>query len=127
MPASVVDASAIGAVAFQEPEAAEVLQRLADDELIAPALLPFELANVAWKKSRRRPETETLVSNQLDRVLRMRFTWVEADHSAVFQLAAQRGVSAYDASYLWVARWSGLRLVTLDRRLEAVARGMGLS
>ena len=36
-------------------------------------------------------------------------------------LAERIGLTAYDASYLWLARRTGAELVTLDRRLAAAA------
>ncbi len=39
----------------------------------------------------------------------------------VVSLALATGLTAYDASYLWLARLLGAELVTLDRRLAAAA------
>jgi uncharacterized protein with PIN domain len=54
MPAKVVDASAIAALLFGEPEADAVAAQLAGSRLVAPGLLPFELANVCLIKSHHR-------------------------------------------------------------------------
>jgi len=43
------------------------------------------------------------------------------DHDDVLDLAARTGLTAYDASYLWLARQLGADLVTLDRQLERAA------
>lgn len=56
MPVKVVDTSAVAAVLFGEPGAAGVARRLAGVQLVAPALLGFELANVCLTKLRRHPE-----------------------------------------------------------------------
>jgi predicted nucleic acid-binding protein len=52
----VVDASALGALLFGEPEGLAVAMPLREAGLIAPALLPFEVANVCLKKMRRHPD-----------------------------------------------------------------------
>ena len=52
---SVVDASAIAAVVFGEAEGEAVQARLSGSRLIAPALLPFELASVCAKKLKHHP------------------------------------------------------------------------
>ena len=52
----VVDASALAALLYGEPEAEAVATRLGDARLVAPVLLGFELANVCLIKSRRHPE-----------------------------------------------------------------------
>ncbi|WP_254065926.1 type II toxin-antitoxin system VapC family toxin [Acidisoma sp. L85] len=50
---------------------------------------------------------------------------VSLDHGAVLELASETGLTAYDASYLWLARQLKAELVTLDRQLahaEATTR-----
>ena len=49
----VVDASALGAIAFGEPEAPALGRYLEDETLIAPTLLDYELTNLAITKVRR--------------------------------------------------------------------------
>ena len=39
------------------------------------------------------------------------------DHDGTLELAATTGLTAYDASYLWLARQLGAELVTLDKQL----------
>ena len=56
MAAKVVDASAVGALLFAESQRDEIADKLLDASLLAPPLLPFELANVCIKKMRRHPE-----------------------------------------------------------------------
>ena len=50
---------------------------------------------------------------------RMEVGIVEVDHGEVLGLAERSGLTAYEASYLWLARRTSYELVTLDRRLEA--------
>ena len=123
----VVDASAVAAVAFVEPEAASVKSRVAGTDLLAPPLLPLELTNIAWKKCRRNPDLADTIEEQLVGALLVPVTLVRIDHRETLQLALLWGLSAYDASYLWVAWRHDSPLVTLDRRLAAVAEEMGLS
>ena len=56
MAVKVIDASALAALLFGEPEAEAVVERLGDARLVAPSLLGFELANVCLIKCRRHPE-----------------------------------------------------------------------
>ena len=42
---------------------------------------------------------------------------VAVDHDGALELAAATGLTAYDASYLWLARKLGAELVTLDKQL----------
>jgi uncharacterized protein with PIN domain len=52
MRAEVVDASAVAALYFGEPEAAAIADRLGDAQLIAPVLIRFEMSNIAFEKDR---------------------------------------------------------------------------
>lgn len=56
MPVKVVDASALAALRFGEPEAESVAERLGDARLVTPASLGFELANVRLIKLRPHPK-----------------------------------------------------------------------
>lgn len=116
-----IDASALGAVAFDEPEAERVLAETDGDELHAPYLLRFELTNVAWKKMRQRPDRAALIAEHLRDALALPVTFVDVDHEAVLQLAVKHKMTAYDASYLWLARHLDAPLVTLDRGLRRLA------
>jgi predicted nucleic acid-binding protein len=48
MSAKVVDASALAALLFGEPQGEHVAARLAEGHLVAPTLLAFELASVLY-------------------------------------------------------------------------------
>ena len=115
----VVDASALAALVFQEPEGDAVRQRLDGAAVFAPELLRFELANTAWKKIRRRPADAAKVLTALSLVLddKSSLIWQDVDARDVVLLAHATGTTAYDASYLWLAGALGADLVTLDDRL----------
>ncbi|MDP2055287.1 MAG: VapC toxin family PIN domain ribonuclease, partial [Acidobacteriota bacterium] len=51
----VVDASAVAAVLFHEPDGATIDAHTEGESLIAPHLIDFELANICWKRIRREP------------------------------------------------------------------------
>ncbi|MCC7044772.1 MAG: type II toxin-antitoxin system VapC family toxin [Acidobacteria bacterium] len=121
----VVDASALAALVFQEPEAASIRDRLDGATVFAPSLLQYELANVAWKKARRHPADAVRILGALSVALDgdWGLTWREVAAADVVMLAAATGLTSYDASYLWLAGMLGADLVTLDARIaEASAR-----
>ena len=117
MPVKVVDASAVAALLFGEPEADAVAAQLADSRLVAPGLLPFELANVCLIKSRRHPEQRAALMAAFQLYDRLSVEEVVVDHHAALELAKTTGLTAYDASYLWLAQQLGAGLVTLDKQL----------
>ena len=118
----VVDASALAALLFGEPEAEAIVERLDGGRLVAPALLDFELANVCLTKIRRQPKQREALRAAFRLAHRLRVETVAVDHVAMLELAESTGLTAYDASYLWLTRALGAELVTLDRKLAAAAR-----
>ncbi len=96
-------------------------ERLTNARLTAPDLIALELANICVTKSRRQPD----LAAKLATSFRLRRHWAiderPVDHDAVLDLAMAIGLTAYDASYLWLARHLGAELVTLDRQLAKAA------
>ena len=115
----VVDASALGALLFGEPRAEEMAARLAGANLVAPALMPFEVANIALVKSRRDPKLRPALLAGFGLLGEMAIDIVAVDHQSTLVLAEETGLTAYDASYLWLAQTLDADLVTLDRALAA--------
>ncbi len=124
MPATVVDASVVAALVFSEPRADEASLLLAGGELYAPTLLGYEMANVALQKSRRSPAMAEAYTIALDRVFRMGIRFLDVPYQEVYDLARETLLSAYDASYVYVARSRGMPLLTFDRRLQEAAGGL---
>jgi predicted nucleic acid-binding protein len=89
--------------------------------LAAPSLLDYELAKICLTKIRRQPSQREALRAALLLVDRLRVETVAVDHAAMPNLAEATGLTAYDASYLWLARSLGGELVTLDRKLAAAS------
>jgi predicted nucleic acid-binding protein len=123
MPVKVVDASALAALLFGEPEAEAIASRLGDARLVAPSLLGFELTNVCLIKSRRHPEQRSSLTAAFGLRARLAVEEVAVDHDGALELALTTGLTAYDASYLWLTRQLGAELVTLDKQLATAAEG----
>src|SRR6476661_9232063 len=124
MPDKVVDASALAAIAFAEPGAEAVIDEIDGHRLHAPTLVVFELMNVAWKRSRKQPAAAALFLEALEVLegLGLRFRGINQEE--VVRLGLTTGLTAYDASYLWLARALDMPLVTLDRKLGAHAKNL---
>ena len=120
----VVDTSAIAAVLFGEPEGEAAVRRFGGARLVAPGLLAFELANVCVTKCGRHPRQREALLTAF--ALRHRFAIEEVavDHVAVVEVALATKLTAYDASYLWLARELGAELVTFDDALERAAAAL---
>jgi len=121
MAVKVVDASALAALLFGEPEGEHVAARLAEEHLVAPPLIAFELASVCLKKLRRHPQQRVALLAGFAMFDRISIENVEIDQSNAIELAETLGLSSYDAAYLWLARALAAELVTLDKRLGRAA------
>jgi len=76
-----------------------------------------QLANIAWKKIRRHPDKHFEITTAISGLPRLQITRVPVPVGEVLSLAIETGLTAYDASYLWLACSRDLELVTLDDRL----------
>jgi predicted nucleic acid-binding protein len=119
---SVVDASAIGAIAFGEPSRAEIAGRLEGRTLVATTLLPHEVANIGRMKVRRLELSaeQATASVRLAAEIPIEMFAVQAED--LLATALSSGLTAYDAAYLGLARALGAELVTLDERLAHAAQ-----
>ena len=117
MAVKVLDASALGALVFGEPEAEAVAETLSDSTLVAPYLLWFEVASIAFKKIARHPVYSKQIREAFRMAEQLEIELLEVDHVEVMELAAKTRLTTYDASYLWLARATADELVTLDKRL----------
>jgi len=121
MPVLVVDASAIAALVHDEPGADEIVERVSDATLVAPRLLPHELDSVCLRKIRAAPRERSRLLAARALADQLQIALLDVDHPGVIELALATGLTAYDASYLWLAGTHGAELVTLDARLERAA------
>ncbi|HEX4157836.1 MAG TPA: type II toxin-antitoxin system VapC family toxin [Rhizomicrobium sp.] len=114
----VIDASAAAAVVFLESKATDIDRRIAGWKLLAPAILTFEMMNVCVKKMRAHPDQRAAILIGFRTYQRAEIELRDVDQPGVIDIADRLKLSAYDASYLWLARHLGAELVTLDARLE---------
>ena len=116
----VADASVVAAIVFREKGADKLLERLDGEALHAPELLKYELANIALSKARAEPDRTPQILSRLAEFFETReIRWHHVDPVDVVLVARATGLTAYDASYLWLAGWLEADLVTLDKRLSA--------
>jgi len=118
----VVDASVLIAFAFGEPRAAEARELMAGVALHAPNLLLYELCSAALHKTRMHPQRALSITSDLNVALAIDVALEAVSSSALLSLALETSLTAYDASYLWVAKSLGCELLTFDEQLAHAAR-----
>jgi len=121
MDVKVVDVSAIAALLFTESHADAIEAQLRDASLFAPRLFEYELANVCVMKCRRHPDQRDALVAAFDHRADLGVEELSVDMSEVLALALKTGLTAYDASYLWLSKRLGADLVTLDKALGNAA------
>ena len=121
MPAKVVDASVIAAIAFSEERRDRAERLIGDDDMYAPFLLRYELISIARRKITEEPSKRQDIMDGLGMAMALPVRLVEVSYPDVLELALAHRLSTYDASYLYVAMTGGMKLVTFDQRLQAAA------
>jgi len=70
------------------------------------------------KKIKAHRKKKELILKAFNNAHRVEIEIVEVDHSAAVELALDKGITTYDASYLWLAWELGAELVTLDEKMQ---------
>ena len=122
MRATVVDASALAAVLFDEPEAAPVIASI-PARMLAPTLVRYELASVCVTKCIRYPGRANEIEQRYRLLDHLALELHEPDWDGLPALARRWQISAYDAAYLQLSLARAAPLVTLDARLAAAWDG----
>jgi predicted nucleic acid-binding protein len=119
-PPLVLDCSTLAGLIFEEDWQAQALQKIEGRSLKAPYLLEVEITSVALKKHRR--GGLDIASSGLARYVDMDIELFEVSAVDVFELAKRYQLSAYDASYLWLAAELTCPLATFDEKLAIAAQ-----
>ena len=102
--------------------AERALERLGDDEAVAPSLWWFEVRNALLSAERRGRLARDQVQMALVRLARLPISLDhDVDEAVLLAVARQCRLTIYDAAYLELALRRGLPLATLDRELARAA------
>ncbi len=119
-PPVVVDCSALAGILFLEPWADVAAQQLTGKRLHAPHLLQVELTSVALKKHRQ--GFGAIAADGLEQLGALDLALHPVNPEAVWALALQYKLTAYDAAYLWLAAELRCPLITFDEQLAQAAQ-----
>ena len=122
----VLDASVAVCWAFVDEDSAladQALDRVRTDHAVVPSLFWFEVWNVLLVNERRGRIAEADTADILADLFRLGVVIDQDMHPAsVLDLARRHRLTAYDASYLELARRLEAPLATLDQRLARAAQ-----
>lgn len=119
-PPVVVDCSALVGILFEEPWQAQASEKIHGRTMNAPFLLEIEFTSVALKKHKQ--GYGPWVDKALARFKALDVTLHKIELPQVLALALQYKLSAYDASYLWLAAELKAPLATFDEKLADAAQ-----
>ena len=130
----VLDASMTMSWCFADESTANsrsVLSELLGTYAEVPARGSFEIANVLAINERKGRITEAVCEKFLETLagldIRIERAMPAADGKALLTLARKHSFSAYDASYLELAKRKGLSIATFDKELVQAARQEGIA
>jgi predicted nucleic acid-binding protein len=122
----VADTNIFLAVALHEPERDRIIEATSAAAVLAPDILPYEVGNAlsAMVKRGKLTTTEALRAERAVSSVAVRL--VPADVRSALKLALEHGIYAYDAYFLQSALAYSCPLLTLDRRMNEVAKRLGV-
>jgi predicted nucleic acid-binding protein len=83
-------------------------------------LLAFEIMNGLRSAAMQKKQSINAAEHLLDSFLNLGILFEKVNEKEVYRFAVRNSISAYDASYLWLAKSKKLELLTLDEKLENI-------
>ncbi len=123
----VADTNTFLAVALDEPEKDWLIEATQGYDLVAPAVLPYEIGNALSSLVRRKVLTGTQVAAAWDAAAAVPVELSPVDARAALLLAGHFRIYAYDAYFLQCALETKSPLLTLDRNMKHVAKVLDIA
>lgn len=123
----VADTNTFLAVALNEPEKDSIIKLTEGCNLIAPAVLPFEIGNALSAMAKRKLFEANELIAAWEMVQRIPVELRHVDVRSALEIAMKFNIYAYDAYFLECAASMRSPLITLDRALQKTASTMGIT
>jgi predicted nucleic acid-binding protein len=100
----------------------EIFSKFEENKInfISPHLLTFEIINGLRSAALQKRQSAKAAELLLDSFLNMGILFEKVNEKKVLRLALSKNITAYDASYVWLAKSKKLKLLTLDEKLENI-------
>lgn len=123
---SVVDASFILDFLLPDEQSAYVIQTFEEYKksqisLVAPIILPFEVANGLKYAVKSKRIKETAASELLEAFSQLDIGLLQINLEKALQVSLEKELAIYDASYVTLSQQENLPLLTLDGKLKKLA------
>jgi predicted nucleic acid-binding protein len=122
----IADTNTFLAVVLYEPERPQIVRLTKGRDLVAPAVLPFEIGNALSAMLRKRVLQAAQVISVWDAVQGIGVELRAVDVRSALAIAGKFGIHAYDAYFLECALSSRLPLLTLDRSMKRIAAELSI-
>jgi predicted nucleic acid-binding protein len=122
----VVDVNIVLAVVLGEPEREWAIKVSRNATAFAPKSFPFELGNALSALFKRKRLSNDGVLAAWRAAAKYQVTLCDIDMAAALRLACVHNIYAYDAYIVQCAVEQKAVLMSLDRRMIAIAKGVGL-
>lgn len=122
----VADTNTFLAVALNEPEKAGLIALTDGHDLVAPAVLPYEIGNALSSLFRRKVLKDTELEAAWDAASAVPVELRAVDGKSALKLVGRFGIYAYDAYFLQCSLDAQAPLLTLDAGMKRVAADLGI-
>jgi len=122
----VADTNTFLAVALDEPERATIVELATGHDLVAPAVLPFDIGNALTALMKKGVLQAKEVGMVWDAVQAIPVDLRAVDIKEALGIAVRFGMYAYDAYFLECALGLRLPLLTLDKAMKSAARELAI-
>jgi predicted nucleic acid-binding protein len=85
--------------------------------LLAPSILPYEVINSIYFAVKTKRLNDALATELIDAYIHIPIALHQVKCTDIYAIARKHNLTAYDASYVWLARSLRCPLLTLDKAL----------
>ena len=120
------DASVFMAVLLNQTEKQKIISLTTRHDLVAPAVLPYEIGNALSALCRRQRLDSKQIVRGFTQFSSIPVRLIEPDIDKALRLVARFLIYAYDAYYLEIAVRHNMALLTLDKQMVRLAKELNL-
>jgi predicted nucleic acid-binding protein len=122
----IADTNIFLAVALDEPEKNRIVGLTLGSNIIAPSILPYEIGNALTAMLKRRQLSPEEAALAFERTQLVPVKLLHSDIKKSLEIAIAHNIYAYDAYFLQLALFHSCPLITLDKKMQVVARQLNI-